>query len=66
MDAGRRGRLIDETRFARESHEVFRAVEGRERGERLELVRDVDGCLTQLYFATYAVTRTRQGFAKTS
>lgn len=52
-----------ETRFARESEEVFRAVEGRERGERLELHRHPDGTLRQLSFATYAVTRTPTAFA---
>jgi hypothetical protein len=51
------GTGVDDTRFARESATVFRAVAGRERGERLELVRDADGALTKLYFATYAVTR---------
>ncbi len=59
----RAGTATDETRFVRESDDVFRAVEGRERGERLELVRDHDGRVTRLYFATYAVTRRPLAFA---
>jgi CubicO group peptidase (beta-lactamase class C family) len=57
------GTALDDTRFARESATVFRAVGGRERGERLELVRGDDGALTKLYFATYAVTRRPLAFA---
>ena len=51
------GSPVDETRFERESADRFRAVQGRERGERLELVRGPDNALARLYFATYAVTR---------
>ncbi len=57
------GSTQDETRFAREDESTFRAVAGRERGERLELVRRDDGRLEKLYFATYAVTRTPLAFA---
>jgi len=56
------GSAQDETRFAREDEATFRAVAGRERGERLELVRRHDGRLEKLYFATYAVTRTPMAF----
>ena len=58
-----RGAAINETRFGRESQATFRAVEGRERGELLELVRSGDGSLEKLYFATYAVTRAPRAFA---
>lgn len=57
------GTALDETRFTRESETVFRAAEGRERGERLELVRADSGELLKLYFATYAVTRSPTAFA---
>ena len=57
------GTPLDDTRFAREDASAFRAVAGRERGERLELVRGADGSLEKLYFATYAVTRTPKAFA---
>ena len=57
------GTAIDETRFGRESATTLRAVEGRERGEVLELVRADDGSLEKLYFATYAVTRAPKAFA---
>lgn len=55
---------LGETRFVRESEVAFRAVEGRERGELLELVRDDEGDLAKLYFATYAVTRAPLAFAE--
>ena len=57
------GTTVDDTRFAREDETTFRAVAGRERGERLELVRDADGTLQKLYFASYAVTRRPTAFA---
>lgn len=50
------------TRFERESDDVWRAVEGRERGERLEVARDADGAVTRMYFATYPFTRMPTGF----
>jgi CubicO group peptidase (beta-lactamase class C family) len=58
------GTPLDDTRFTREDASTFRAVAGRERGERLELVRASDGSLEKLYFATYAVTRTPKAFAE--
>jgi CubicO group peptidase (beta-lactamase class C family) len=51
------------TRFEREAPDRFRAVQGRERGELLEVVRADDGTVLRMYFATYAVTRTPQAFA---
>ncbi|GAA1895209.1 serine hydrolase domain-containing protein [Lapillicoccus jejuensis] len=57
------GGPLGETRFVRESDVAFRAVEGRERGELLEIVRDEEGDLRKLYFATYAVTRAPLAFA---
>ncbi|MDC5699088.1 serine hydrolase [Intrasporangium calvum] len=54
---------LSETRFAPESHDRFRAVAGRERGEVLQVVRAADGGVAKLYFATYAVTREPLGFA---
>lgn len=54
-----------DTRFAPDG-EHFRAVEGRERGERLEVVRDATGAVVKLYFATYAVTREPKSFAELS
>ena len=40
----------------------WRAVEGRERGEILRAVRDDDGTVTKLYFATYPLTRAPSTF----
>jgi hypothetical protein len=57
------GTPLDDTRFARVDTATFRAVAGRERGERLELVRAPDGSLEKLYFASYAVTRRPSAFA---
>jgi len=57
------GVAADETRFGRESVSTFRALEGRERGEVLELVRSGADSLEKLYFATYAVTRSPKAFA---
>ncbi|MEO3939055.1 serine hydrolase domain-containing protein [Dermatophilaceae bacterium Soc4.6] len=54
---------LGETRFVRESEVAFRAAEGRERGELLEIVRDDDDRVAKLYFATYAVTRRPLAFA---
>ena len=52
-----------ETRYAPEGRDRFRAVEGRERGELLEVVRRPGGAVEKLYFATYAVTREPLAFA---
>jgi CubicO group peptidase (beta-lactamase class C family) len=54
---------LSETRYAADGPDRFRAVEGRERGEVLEVVRDGDGTVERLYFATYAVTRAPLAFA---
>jgi CubicO group peptidase (beta-lactamase class C family) len=40
----------------------FRVSEGRERGEWLRVVRDTDGTVSRLYWATYPVTRTPTTF----
>lgn len=53
-----------DTRFAPEDADRFRAVEGRERGELLEVVRDGHGTVTRMYFATYAMTREPKAFAE--
>jgi hypothetical protein len=60
---------LSETRYAVERSDGvavpdrFRAVEGRERGELLEVVRAQDGSVERLHFATYAVTREPLAFA---
>jgi CubicO group peptidase (beta-lactamase class C family) len=54
---------LSDTRYAAEGPDRFRAVEGRERGEVLEVVRGADGEVDRLYFATYAVTRVPLAFA---
>lgn len=59
---GSRGAL-DDTRFERVDADTFRAAEGRERGELLEVVRAGDGTVAKMYFATYAVTREPLAFA---
>lgn len=48
--------------FERAEGDRFRTVSGRERGERLEIVRDGDGTPTKLYWATYACTRDPRPF----
>jgi CubicO group peptidase (beta-lactamase class C family) len=48
--------------FTQEGVDRFRAVEGRERGEQLRVVRDDQGAVVKLYFATYPVTREPQTF----
>jgi len=40
----------------------FRTVFGRERGELLRLVRDADGTVTRMYWATYPMTRAPEVF----
>jgi CubicO group peptidase (beta-lactamase class C family) len=40
----------------------WRVVEGRERGELMRAVRDADGTITKLYFATYPLTREPETF----
>jgi hypothetical protein len=48
--------------FEREGEDAWRAVSGRERGERLRVVRDEDGAVRKLYWATYPFTRDAQSF----
>ncbi|MDQ5822005.1 MAG: beta-lactamase family protein [Actinomycetota bacterium] len=50
------------TRFRRESEDLYRAITGSERGEQLRIVRDDDGTVTRMYFATYPFTRTPETF----
>jgi CubicO group peptidase (beta-lactamase class C family) len=45
-------------RFEQLDADRFRTVFGRERGELLRLVRDADGSVTRMYWATYPMTRT--------
>ena len=52
----------DVSRFEPEGEDRFRVVEGRERGELLRVVRDVDGVIEKLYFATYPVRREPSAF----
>ena len=46
-----------------EGENRFRIVEGYERGEMLEVVRDEDGAPTMLYLASYPLTREPRAFA---
>jgi hypothetical protein len=65
--AWRRGRLEarlldgapgrDVSSFERMAADLYRCVEGRERGELLRVVRDGDGSVRKLYFATYPLLR---------
>jgi len=48
--------------FEPEGGDRWRVVEGRERGELLRAVRDDNGAVTKLYFATYPLTRTPSTF----
>ena len=43
--------------FVQEGEDVFRSAEGRERGELLRVVRNEDGSVEKLYFATYPLRR---------
>ena len=52
--------------FAREADDLYRTVSGREQGERLRLVRDEDGRVVKLYWATYPVTREPRPFGAAS
>jgi hypothetical protein len=44
--------------FEQEGPGRYRVASGRERGERLEVVRDDSGTVVRLYWATYPFTRT--------
>ena len=49
--------------FEPEGPDRFRVMEGRERGELLEIVRSDDGAVEKLYWATYPATREPQTFS---
>ena len=49
--------------FEPDGTDAFRVAEGRERGELLRVVRDADGGIEKLYWATYPVTREPSTFA---
>jgi len=48
--------------LAQEAPDRFRVVEGREQGEVVRVVRDAEGSIVKLYFATYPVTRDPSAF----
>jgi CubicO group peptidase (beta-lactamase class C family) len=48
--------------FKPDGAERFRTISGRERGELLRVVRDRDGQVVKLYWATYPFTRTPETF----
>jgi hypothetical protein len=47
----------DTSYFVQEGDDRFRSAEGRERGELLRVVRNEDGSVEKLYFATYPLRR---------
>lgn len=49
--------------FEADGPDAFRVAEGRERGEMLRVVRDDEGGIARLYWATYPVTREPSTFA---
>jgi CubicO group peptidase (beta-lactamase class C family) len=51
--------------FEREADDRYRTTRGRERGELLRIVRDSDGSVTKLYWATYPFTRNPETFKTT-
>jgi len=52
--------------FEQEAPGRYRVASGRERGERLEVVRDESGAVVKLYWATYPFTRKPQLFGDAS
>jgi CubicO group peptidase (beta-lactamase class C family) len=48
--------------FEPDGDDLYRVVSGRERGERLRVVRDEHGDVVKLYWATYPFTRTPEVF----
>jgi CubicO group peptidase (beta-lactamase class C family) len=52
--------------FEPEGDDCFRVVSGRERGESLRVVRDENGEVVKLYWATYPFTRTPEVFGPPS
>jgi CubicO group peptidase (beta-lactamase class C family) len=57
------GLPMADTRFVRVDSDRFRADDGREGGELLELTRGPGGVVERMHFATYALTRTPMAFA---
>jgi CubicO group peptidase (beta-lactamase class C family) len=51
--------------FRRESDDLYRTVSGPEHGERLRLMRDEDGRVVQMYWATYPITREPRVWGRT-
>lgn len=51
--------------FRREADDLYRTVSGPEQGERLRLVRDGEGRVVQMYWATYPVTREPRVWGRT-
>ena len=64
LQASRPGRKAAPAMFEREHEDVYRTVSGREQGELLRVVRDGDGAVTKLYWATYPFTREPQHFGR--
>ncbi|MGH7758895.1 MAG: serine hydrolase domain-containing protein, partial [Candidatus Dormibacteria bacterium] len=56
------GELV--TRFAHSGEDAFVAIDGRERGERMLVVRSPGGAVAKLYFATYPFTREWRSFGQ--
>jgi CubicO group peptidase (beta-lactamase class C family) len=54
----------DWSRFEPLGDDRFRTTQGRERGELLRIVRDAEGNVTRMYWATYPVTRTPEIFGQ--
>ena len=50
--------------FEREADDLWRTVSGRERGEALRVVRDEQGRVAKLYWATYPLTREQRPFGE--
>jgi CubicO group peptidase (beta-lactamase class C family) len=53
---------LEWSRFEPLGDDRFRTVQGRERGELLRVVRDGEGNVTRMYWATYPLTRTPEIF----
>jgi CubicO group peptidase (beta-lactamase class C family) len=53
-------------KLEREGPDRWRTVSGRERGELLRVVRDDEGAVSKLYWATYPFTRDARSFAATA
>jgi CubicO group peptidase (beta-lactamase class C family) len=52
------------TRFRREGDDLYRAIDGTERGELLRILRDAGGAVTRMEFATYPLTRRPEPMAR--